>query len=327
MKITGFMPAYNVLSGQYPFLEMIALALPLVDEFIFNDGGSDDGTLEVIKEAQKYNKKIKIFEYPHNKSRESYKGMDIAIEEVLKLIDDNNWVIEFQADEYYPVVFHDLILKTIKKLNTLNYSSIRHARPTVCYFDYRNIFDDNHYRHVRIFKNSKGKIKSESGGDDFTYLERDNSDKLFSSHLPPEHDDFSFFGINLTALFIIDEFIRQQRHCNFYDSGRSDGSRYDIFKGNAERFSLGEFEELDYKNLKKYDHLDWSLEWLHAHKDVLIQNSKNSLRKNYEYCHPMLISLLKQDYYQIRNEVFDYIKDENKIYDFTKAKTPRKKFF
>jgi glycosyltransferase involved in cell wall biosynthesis len=51
----------NVLSQEYPFLEAIAQALQICDEFLISDGYSTDGTYEVLVEISQLNSKIKIY--------------------------------------------------------------------------------------------------------------------------------------------------------------------------------------------------------------------------------------------------------------------------
>ena len=49
MKVSGFTICRNPLKLEYPLVEVIQSALPLVDEFIVNIGPSDDGTIEVLE--------------------------------------------------------------------------------------------------------------------------------------------------------------------------------------------------------------------------------------------------------------------------------------
>jgi hypothetical protein len=54
----------DVLFQEYPFVEAIAQALPICDEFLISDGFSSDGTYEVLVEISKLNSKIKIYQDP-----------------------------------------------------------------------------------------------------------------------------------------------------------------------------------------------------------------------------------------------------------------------
>lgn len=59
--ISGFMIVKDVLKQGYPFVEAIASALPVCNEFLISDGYSSDGTYEVVQRISKLNRKVKIF--------------------------------------------------------------------------------------------------------------------------------------------------------------------------------------------------------------------------------------------------------------------------
>lgn len=67
--ISGFMIVKNVLKQGYPFVEAIASALPICDEFLISDGYSTDGTFEILKRISSLNKKIRIFRYNWPKTK------------------------------------------------------------------------------------------------------------------------------------------------------------------------------------------------------------------------------------------------------------------
>lgn len=113
-KITGIMPAYNLFKAHYPFLECIISAMPLVDEFVFQDGGSTDGTLEAVKKFAKFYP-IRIIKIPHYKG-DNWESMDRALELAFSQI-ENGWVIEIQADEYYLQKDYQKILEEIRVAN------------------------------------------------------------------------------------------------------------------------------------------------------------------------------------------------------------------
>ncbi len=62
--ISGFMITKNVLRQGYPFVEAIASALPICDEFLISDGFSSDGSYEILQKMAASNPKIKIFQDP-----------------------------------------------------------------------------------------------------------------------------------------------------------------------------------------------------------------------------------------------------------------------
>jgi hypothetical protein len=108
--ISGFLIAKDVLKPGYPFVEAIAAALPICDEFLISDGFSTDGTYEIIEKIAELNNKVKVFrqEWPKEKS--------------LKVLGDvTNWlrakckydyIFSIQANE----VVHEDSVKFIKAL-------------------------------------------------------------------------------------------------------------------------------------------------------------------------------------------------------------------
>jgi hypothetical protein len=61
--ISGFIIVKDVLKPGYPFVEAIASALPICDEFLILDGYSTDGTYEVVQRISELNPKVKIFRH------------------------------------------------------------------------------------------------------------------------------------------------------------------------------------------------------------------------------------------------------------------------
>ena len=63
IMISGFMIVKDVLGQGYPFVEAIASALPVCDEFLISDGYSTDGTYEVVERISSLNPKVKVYRY------------------------------------------------------------------------------------------------------------------------------------------------------------------------------------------------------------------------------------------------------------------------
>ena len=61
--ISGFMIVKDVLRQGYPFVEAIASALPICDEFLISDGYSTDGSFEVLNRIAQLNSKVKVYQY------------------------------------------------------------------------------------------------------------------------------------------------------------------------------------------------------------------------------------------------------------------------
>jgi len=66
--ITGINMIRNGIENGYPFAESILSALPLVDEYLMNDGGSTDGTLEVLQKMEETFPKIRLYQIPDKPS-------------------------------------------------------------------------------------------------------------------------------------------------------------------------------------------------------------------------------------------------------------------
>lgn len=181
MKITGFMPIKNGISGGYPFLEAIISVLPVVDEFLIADGESDDGTWQALTRLANVFRKVKLYKVPWKKS-EAWLWLDETIEYLISLA-TGDWVFEVQGDE----VWHEKDVKNLRSViedaNQKSYNSIR----SMCIeslWDALNLAYD--YRNVRILKKVPG-LMSYWGGDDFQIGEwKTVEGKYLKHHIPPE---------------------------------------------------------------------------------------------------------------------------------------------
>ncbi len=68
MMITGMNCGRNCIKNGYPFVESILSKLPLVDEYFVSDGGSNDGTWEVLQRLSDIFPKIQVFHMPDEKN-------------------------------------------------------------------------------------------------------------------------------------------------------------------------------------------------------------------------------------------------------------------
>ncbi|MCX8196179.1 MAG: glycosyltransferase family 2 protein [Acidilobaceae archaeon] len=96
-RVSCFMIVRNVLSQGYPFLEAIAQALPVCDEFLISDGMSEDGTYEALQRAAALNKKIRLYreEWPQKGFHEELR---IATNMLLRKC-QGDYVFYVQANE------------------------------------------------------------------------------------------------------------------------------------------------------------------------------------------------------------------------------------
>jgi Glycosyl transferase family 2. len=161
LYISGIMPTYNVLSGQYPFVECIILALPLVDEMIIMDLGSDDGTKDVLEKIASLNNKIKLkYINVDFEKYKSYEAIDINFIDTMYNDAKGNWIIAFHADEFFHPSEYDVIRKTIYKAHIENYNSIRHSLYHIDRLSY--LCDDVNWNRVRIFRKIKGLVSKDA---------------------------------------------------------------------------------------------------------------------------------------------------------------------
>lgn len=107
MKVSGFTFVRNAIKFDFPIVEAITSALPLVDEFIVNVGQSTDDTLELIRSIS--SPKVRIFEH-HWDDDLKKDGRVFGIQQDLALSHClGDWAFLLQADEViheedYPVI-------------------------------------------------------------------------------------------------------------------------------------------------------------------------------------------------------------------------------
>lgn len=65
-KISGYTTAYNFINSSYPWRQCIQSLLGFCDEVVVVDGGSNDGTLESLREWASSEDRLKVFEVPRD---------------------------------------------------------------------------------------------------------------------------------------------------------------------------------------------------------------------------------------------------------------------
>ena len=98
MSICGFGIIRNAIKYDYPIVESIKSALPLVDEFILLVGKSDDDTLELVKTIDS---KVKIYESVWDDNlREGGRVLAAETDKALALVPSHyTWALYLQGDE------------------------------------------------------------------------------------------------------------------------------------------------------------------------------------------------------------------------------------
>lgn len=64
LSVSGYTTTYNCVSQNYPFVESITSMLDCLDEVVVVDGGSNDGTWEVLRDLATENKKLRLVSNP-----------------------------------------------------------------------------------------------------------------------------------------------------------------------------------------------------------------------------------------------------------------------
>lgn len=126
MTISAILSVRNSIENGYPFVESILSVLSIVDEYLINDGGSTDGTLEVLHRLAEEHPKIRLF---HMKDRQSERW-DAICEQYLKMYSQakGDWLFEGQADE----LIHERDSPKIKRfIETTKWPIIRFHRREV----------------------------------------------------------------------------------------------------------------------------------------------------------------------------------------------------
>ena len=157
MKISGFTICRNPLRLEYPLLEVIKSALPLVDEFIVSIGPSDDGTIEQLESLD--SPKIRVIPSAWDESLQE-KGLLFSKETNAALEHcTGDWAFYLQADEVIHEDDYDRILKGMR-------DHFHHPQIIGFVFNYLHFYGDywstnpwGFHRAVRIIRNN-GEVMS-----------------------------------------------------------------------------------------------------------------------------------------------------------------------
>lgn len=157
MKVSGFSICRNAVKFDYPIVEAIRSALPVVDEFVVNVGQSNDGTVELIRSIG--SEKVRIVESEWDDSMKK-DGLLFSHETNIALARcSGDWALYLQADEvlheqdYEPLVrnFRDQVSHPSVLGFTFRYLHF--------YGDYRSCNPWFYHRAVRAIRND-GQVES-----------------------------------------------------------------------------------------------------------------------------------------------------------------------
>jgi len=181
MKISGFSFVRNAIILDYPIVEAIKSALPIVDEFVVACGDSDDDTTELVRSIG--DPKIKIIETVWNPD-DFVHGRSNAIQTNIALDEcTGDWCFYLQADEVVHEKYLPVIVKACEKY-------LDDKKVEGFLFNYKHFFGDyKHYqwthhwyrREVRVVRNNIG-VRSWQSAQGF----RIDGRKLSVVHIPAE---------------------------------------------------------------------------------------------------------------------------------------------
>ncbi len=103
----------DVLRQGYPFVEAIASALPICDEFLISDGYSQDGTYEIIQKICCLNPKVKVYQTHWPDKKDTTVLADVTNE--LRPKCRFEYILSIQANE----IIHEQSAPLIKALPTI----------------------------------------------------------------------------------------------------------------------------------------------------------------------------------------------------------------
>jgi glycosyltransferase involved in cell wall biosynthesis len=177
MKVSGFSICRNAVKFDYPIVEVIRSALPIVDEFVVNVGQSDDGTQDVIRSIG--SDKIRIVDSAWDDSMKK-DGLLFSHETNKALARcSGDWALYLQADEVLHERDYDRVLRGLR--DTLTDPSVLGFTFRYLHFygDYYSCNPWFYHRAVRIVRND-GRI--ESCGDAVGFWLKEDRGYLQSVH-------------------------------------------------------------------------------------------------------------------------------------------------
>lgn len=238
MRITGIFTIRNAITASYPFLECIICILPLIDELLLNDGGSDDGTEEALEKLVEEVPSAKLYHLKDRKSK-FWETIDWQLEELISEA-EGDWIVEIQGDEFFhPDDIEDL-RKAISKANMMGFNALRQPRINIWRWSHVNSEQES-YQMIRIFRNLPN-VRSKEGGDSFYFAGNSNPRRGYTSHnLPPELEcEIPLF--HLPTPFPESDYKQAKRHHKWLATESE--TRKKVFSRKSPRVNKWEIEEI-----------------------------------------------------------------------------------
>lgn len=181
MTITGILPVRNGLALHYPFIEMALLALPYCTDLLLVDGGSDDGTADVLRRLVTLQPdRFQYRSHPIGPSTywEQWDTLFLAALDAAT----GDWIYVIQADEYLRPEDREAMSTALLAADITGCNSIRQPRHEASWHQ----IDTYQYWTVRFFRRLPG-INSYGGMDCFWLDGLPSVRPGYTMHnLPPE---------------------------------------------------------------------------------------------------------------------------------------------
>jgi len=166
MKLSAMITFRDPIRLGYPFLEAILSMIPIVDEYLINDGGSKDGTIEILDRLEE--------QYPDKIIRYNMKDQpgthwQCVSDQYNKMIEDaeGDWIFQGDADELMHENSVMRFRKRLEEIKSPDVLALRHLRWEV--FNHWSETGWYHYWPARTCRNVDGIFQSwkSHGGDEF----------------------------------------------------------------------------------------------------------------------------------------------------------------
>ena len=190
MKVSGFTVCQSVARLEYPVVEVIQSALPIVDEFIVNVGPSEDETLNLIRSID--SPKLRVIQSEWDESIRKDGLLFSTVTNIALSQCCGDWALYLQADEVLHERDHDGIRTVLTEhLNNKTVLGVS-FRFLHFYGDYCSTNPWGFHRAVRIIRNN-GEVASCGDAVGFClkadrgFLQSRHRDRLIQLDIPIYH--------------------------------------------------------------------------------------------------------------------------------------------